>query len=243
MLKVQLRGGFSDRNNIRPENTSMQTKEFDNRTRVALFNATNIVCNGRFNNFRYDDNDEVQRFIKRILSDVYSLPVEWSKLYPSKTALFEIYETIQKDEYDAVLTVIEFLVQIIDGDGYARCRFENKHYTATQIYNDVFEREYVGYRIIDRHIVPITDSIEIEAVSDALSNGYKEVQRHFSKALVFLSDREHPDYANSIKESISAVERMCSIIIGDSTTLGAALKRLEESGVVIHEAMKKAFEK
>ena len=64
------------------------------------------------------------------------------------------------------------------------------------------------------------------------------------KALQFYSDRENPDYENSIKESISAVEAMCCIITGmtgASATLGAALRKLEESGVVIHGAMRSAF--
>ena len=46
--KVALRGGFSDRNGIKVENTSIQMKEFDNRTRVALVNAIDKVINIRF---------------------------------------------------------------------------------------------------------------------------------------------------------------------------------------------------
>ena len=37
-FKVQLRGGFSDRNGIKVENRVMQTKDFDMRTRIALVN-------------------------------------------------------------------------------------------------------------------------------------------------------------------------------------------------------------
>ena len=32
MAKVSKRGGFSDRNKIKPENTEIQLKEFDKRT-------------------------------------------------------------------------------------------------------------------------------------------------------------------------------------------------------------------
>ena len=38
MAKVSKRGGFSDRNKIKPENTEIQLKEFDKRTRVQLQN-------------------------------------------------------------------------------------------------------------------------------------------------------------------------------------------------------------
>lgn len=66
------------------------------------------------------------------------------------------------------------------------------------------------------------------------------------KALNLYSDRFSPDYENSIKESISAVESMCCIITGEtgkSATLGATLKKLEKHNIYIHEAMKSAFEK
>ena len=38
MAKVSKRGGFSDRNKIKPENTEIQLKEFDKRTRIQLQN-------------------------------------------------------------------------------------------------------------------------------------------------------------------------------------------------------------
>ena len=53
------------------------------------------------------------------------------------------------------------------------------------------------------------------------------------KALELYSDRQKPDYENSVKESISSVESMCSIITGLSggaATLGNTLKKLKENG-------------
>ena len=63
------------------------------------------------------------------------------------------------------------------------------------------------------------------------------------KALSLISDRDHPDYSNSIKESITAVEVVCEIIIDKQATLGDALTELEKQGVVIHPALKSAFSK
>ena len=56
--------------------------------------------------------------------------------------------------------------------------------------------------------------------------------------------RPIPDYENSIKESISAVEAMCCIITGmtgKQATLGNAIKKLKDCGVHIHSAMESAF--
>lgn len=41
-MKVSVRGGFSDRNKIKPENTIIQITEFDERTRIQLFNMISI---------------------------------------------------------------------------------------------------------------------------------------------------------------------------------------------------------
>jgi hypothetical protein len=58
-----------------------------------------------------------------------------------------------------------------------------------------------------------------------------------------MSDRQTPDYRNSIKESISAVESACIIISGDkNATLGKALKIIEDR-YSLHGALKSAFEK
>ena len=63
-------------------------------------------------------------------------------------------------------------------------------------------------------------------------------------SLELYSDRKKPDYENSVKESISSVESMCSIITGLSggaATLGNTLKKLKENGVNIHPALENAF--
>lgn len=62
-----------------------------------------------------------------------------------------------------------------------------------------------------------------------------------SSSLSKLSDRKNPDYRNSIKESISAVESICQSLSGDSKAeLGKALKLIEDN-IGIHAALKKGF--
>jgi hypothetical protein len=58
-----------------------------------------------------------------------------------------------------------------------------------------------------------------------------------------LSNREQPDYRNSIKESISAVESLARIMTNNhKATLGDALKIIERSGK-LHPALKEGFSK
>lgn len=112
--------------------------------------------------------------------------------------------------------------------------------------NRILQEENSGYRMISEIFVPITNEVELSAVEETLFSSFDVVEKHMKKALSLYSDRLHPDYENSVKESISAVESMCCIITGESgktATLGATLKKLEKHGIHIHEAMKSAFEK
>ena len=53
-----------------------------------------------------------------------------------------------------------------------------------------------------------------------------------------MSDRKNPDYRNSIKESISAVESICKTVTkDDKATLGKALKIIEDQ-FGLHSALK-----
>ena len=86
----------------------------------------------------------------------------------------------------------------------------------------------------------------MSCIEEATNTRFHSVNTHLQKALQFYSDRENPDYENSIKESISAVEAMCCIITGltgAQATLGNALKHLEDNGLVLHGALKSAFDK
>lgn len=107
--------------------------------------------------------------------------------------------------------------------------------------NRSFSRLYYAYRVIDDQIVQITDKEEIIAIVDSMKVS-NSVRTHISDALKHLSTRPNPDYRNSIKESISAVEAMCRKITGENT-LGKALNKLEKNGVKIPAMLKSAFEK
>lgn len=114
----------------------------------------------------------------------------------------------------------------------------------TKIFNHILEDEASAYRILDGKIVPIVNESELLTIEEAKNSSYDSVRIHISKAIDLFADRKKPDYENSIKESISAVEAMCCIITGlngKDATLGNALNKLEKSGIHIHKAMKSGF--
>lgn len=108
--------------------------------------------------------------------------------------------------------------------------------------NSALEREVAGYRIVVDKIVPISSEEELVAVEEALrvATPLKPVHTHLTAALDHLADRTNPDYRNSIKESISAVEALCRLLAGGNATLGQALNEIEKAGA-LHGALKSAF--
>jgi hypothetical protein len=109
--------------------------------------------------------------------------------------------------------------------------------------NKILQREVSGYRFIGGVIAPITSEEEVAEIEEALEpkNSLKSVATHLKTALDNLADREAPDYRNSIKESISAVEAICNLIAGtDNATLGDALKIIT-SKVDMHGALRQSF--
>ena len=112
-----------------------------------------------------------------------------------------------------------------------------------QYLNSEFERHNFAYRYIDGHIVEITSEGEIKSIEEALTTPIEGVKTHLHTALKHLSAAQgQPDYRNSIKESISAVECLCREITGTST-LDDALRCLIKKGIVINPQMKQGFEK
>ena len=252
MAKVNRRGGFSDRNAIKPINKEIQLVEFDNRTRTQLLNVVSDLYSQlyslRFNSSVYT---ALQRFIMFMLGTVYSEPIEYGRLYDDDILVL-INNTILNDDYDDVLTLIEALAQYWDeyikkNEGHNIIAPLKKVYgkeSVFQIFNKCFEREYVGYRFVGTIIMPISDKYEINAIEETLSSRYQPVYDHISKANRFLADRDAPDYENSIKESISAVEAICEVLTGANgkeATLANMLKKLEKNGGSIHGGLKAAF--
>jgi hypothetical protein len=106
--------------------------------------------------------------------------------------------------------------------------------------NYYMERECSAYRFVDGLITRITDEEEISEIELALDKAGGPVRTHLRRALELLSDRENPDYRNSIKESISAVESLTAIVLGQKGTLGQLIKKLEDE-IGLHPALRAAF--
>ena len=108
MHKVSRRGGFSDRNGIKPENIEIQLKDFDKRTRVQLQNMINNMYMEVYEDNPYYGNDDIQDFFHHILGNIYSEPIDIRETYYDKDIFSMLNDTFNNDEYDDVLTAVSY---------------------------------------------------------------------------------------------------------------------------------------
>ena len=221
----------------------IQMKTLDKRTRNRLFNVFSEAI----------DEAYTQEYFYAILAD----KLGYVKSYYNKNNVDGRFIGSSKDSnwYDSY-DIITYFFEII----YLMDSYEFEHYFGRRplygknefiehyekVINKVLDEEKAGYRLINGKFAAITNDEEIISIQETISNPFGVVSTHIKKALELYSDRENPDYENSIKESISAVESMCCVITGESgaqATLGKMLKSLESKGVTIHTAQKEAFSK
>jgi hypothetical protein len=108
-------------------------------------------------------------------------------------------------------------------------------------WNSMMEIESAGYRFVGDQIVDVIDKSEIDSIETAVASPISTVREHITRALSLLSDRKQHDYRNSVKESISAVEALCRLIVKkENATLGEAVAILEKS-TDMHPAFMKAL--
>ena len=68
------------------------------------------------------------------------------------------------------------------------------------------------------------------------------MSEHFDKAISLFSDRENPDYANAVKEAISALEALAQHLLGnEKATLGEAIKKLDKVPLALQEGIRKIY--
>ncbi|MBA1276835.1 AbiJ-NTD4 domain-containing protein [Stutzerimonas stutzeri] len=115
------------------------------------------------------------------------------------------------------------------------------------VFNKIFEAELSGYRFVSEQLVPISNSAETASIESAIDiaarSGLSGAQTHITAALQLLAKRPNPDYRNSIKESISAVESVAKQLGShEAQGLSGALDELAKK-IPLHGALKAAFTK
>ncbi len=159
----------------------------------------------------------------------------YHKIVATEYLQSENYEWFQK------IDMLEFAIKVLRSNNKSIAAFQKIVNDFVQMIDSTFKRLNYAYRVIDDLVVEITDANEIKTITEALKQS-SSVNTHLSRALSNLAERPTPDYRNSIKESISAVEAICREITG-ANDLGTALSKLEKNEIVIPKMLKVSFDK
>jgi len=224
---------FSARNGIVKPKDIIQKESMDLDLQISLWNVLSLRVWIAQEGIFVSDNPQFHRFIIDIWIHFFKNPLDsldtvWQATY-NKLRKFYF-----KFKWYEVYDFLEFI---------SKNPFMQGCDSFMQECNLALEKERSAYRFVGKEIVEITSSEEIDTMENALINSPSNVQHHLESALKTFGDRKNPDYRNSIKESISAVEAFLRKLSGnDKVTLSAALSIIEKTEKVnIHPALKDAF--
>lgn len=232
---------FSERYGYKTVRELVQLESMDEHLRNALWSLLKVyvwdhvhVSSGIYTKYYLTGhgNEEIRSLCTRLWFGYFKKPLDqldndWNKVHA------ELRQYYFQSEWYEVYDFIEYVA-----GNYDRYQFKDQFVGAC---NRALEREVSAYRFVDGVISPIADQVELDEVEEALTASDKSVRTHLRRALELLSNRGSPDYRNSVKESISAIESMAASSTGaEKGTLGQLLKRVEEK-VGLHPALKTAF--
>jgi len=229
---------FSKRKGIEKTLTTLQKEGMNDELKNSVGNIFYIYIIEGLEFFEtYPRTDEINYFFNSLFLHFLRKPIDEIPDNQHRKADF-LKELFLNFKWNRVYDFFEWLSNHIKNSYYLKRRHQN----FTDLVNSYLSRELAGYRLIDDNFVDITDQQEIEMLGEALKDdSFEGVTKHLKRALELLADRENPDYRNSIKESISAVESICQIITQKSKAkLGDALKILEQDHK-LHPALKRGF--
>ncbi len=232
---------FSQRKGIKPIKSVIQIDSMDAELRNGLWNALHThywSCpSPEFGDIDEEiylsENPDMDILCKQLWRLYFKWPIDtlsdyWDDTYKEVRKYFFSFEWYE------VYDFIEFVANNYSIDSV------NSQFM--QSCNNVLEQE-LSYRFVGGRITEISTQEEISEIEQALEIPIKPVKEHLKQSLDLLADRKNPDYRNSIKEAISAVESFGKIVTkNDKAELGDALKEIE-SQVKLHPALKAAFTK
>lgn len=215
---------FSERYGYKKPQVQETYEEVSAEVRTRIWNLFFRLYGGR-DGFGYQLLSRVwDKFLKNDLSG-------FSSNYGCGELCKWVWRDVSEGEWHRIYDFVEFVWQ--EDSGF-RVGWE-------QEISKILAEERVPCRFINGLIVPITNPEEIGEIQKAMAAGdeFTPAREHLGKAFAILADRNKSDFANSIKESISALESLAKILLKDKNgTLGDLTKKLE-----IHPAFREGLSK
>ena len=217
---------FSQRKGLKPIAEVIQTKSMNSALRNSLWNALDLRIWSRI--YRYGGTEP---FSQALWFRFFKKPIDSRPSSPNLIRK-EIRRHFFGCEWFEVYDFLEFVVG----------HYQTSASDLAEYLNLVLERELSGYRFVSGLLTDITSTQELKMLETTLTDSrFPGVAAHLQQALELYANRENPDYRNSIKESISAVESMARIVSGKpKATLHDAFKAIEKKEL-LHRALKEGF--
>lgn len=227
---------FSQRKGLKKIKTEIQVDSIDEDLRNRLWNLfTGFYLNTMIGFTNVSSVENMAILLRGVWHNLFKAPIDniprrcddlydWMRDYFFKCGYGEVYD------------LLEFV-----GNNYPD---EEKNRSFKEACNLVLKEELSAYRFVGKQITEVTSEKEVSEIEQAMDTPLKAVNTHIESALKLMSDRKSPDYRNSIKESISAVEAICRVIANNKNApLGQALDIIEKEGKIeLNKALKDAFD-
>jgi AbiJ N-terminal domain 4 len=233
---------FSQRLGITNSTKVIQVENMDDDLKNSLWNILKVTILDEIKDeHSYSLGVNVSDFFSRSLwHNFFKLSIDTTpgSFYAVKNYLREWFF---KAEWFQRYDMVEHCVELV-----SHRYFQSDMQVIYTAFNTVLEREFSGYRFIQGNISPITNPTEVEDINHSINvtgnfSALKGCNLHLQDSLKKLSDKQKPDYRNSIKESISAVEAIAKIISGGTKdSLGGAIDKIKGK-LKIHGALEKGI--
>ena len=228
---------FSQRHGYEPVPEPMQLEKLSDDLRRELWNAMRgllISLRNRNAAYQYYFGEETKRFLERVLGKVLKKPED--KIETSYPAVYQQFRTlILEGNFNVVLDLIEIMTNERRWDKeFVNCIGELFERYAAAYYLDMSCRPHKFF--------PRSNEAQGEATREAIKTirdgGMVGAETHLRQAAEHINAQR---FAESIKDSIHAVESVARQINPESRTLKHALDELEKKKLLKHPGLKEGF--
>ena len=246
---------FSDRYGYTKASDAFQIESIDDNLKTRLWNAFFEIFQSAIDNSRIitgthravDLETDIHQItylyplFKSLWCDYFKQPIDKMPRTLKDYAEWIKYLVWAKVEWYDIYNLLEFVAQHMGSDA----KKTKERFVAEC--NRVLEAERSAYRFVGDIISRITADEEIAAIEAATQHTgpLTPVSTQLHTALALLSDKQDPKYADSIKNSVGAVETVCKLIAqSPKGTLGQVLNLLAQNHpTLMHTSLNEGFKK
>ena len=230
---------FSQRQGYESMPEPMRLEEISDALRREIWNETRrllesfVILDHYFSKVYFNPNGV--EFVKRVIGKLLKISEdEVDTKYPYVINLSR--KTIRNYNFNEVLDLAEIISNEKPEHEFARKIAHAFEAHAAAYWLDLSRRPY---RFFPRS-TKMQDEATRSAIATIRNEGMKGAETHLRQAADHINARQ---FADSITDSIHAVESVARTIDPKAKTLGPALDSLQKSGLLKHPALKEAFSK